>query len=177
MPKLSTAMAKAVDAADAIHESGFVILAPGRYIAELEEVVARDDRNGNPGWNTSWIKLTGLDGTIYPGKQFMWLTLPQKKPARMSVEEADKYTKGEAQRRGQLRAFFESLGFEVGSDTDEMLGSKATLVIDVKKAAAGKNQGKDVNVVRGIYPAEISGEAAGVFAGEGEDAEDDDDSF
>lgn len=158
MPKLSAAMAKAVQSAEPT-QGGFETLKPGKYFAKLREVDAREDRNGNPAWNVSFGSLRDLGGGEHSGQQFLWMGLPQgtKGAAKLKTQaEKDKYEKAEKRRKGQLRAFFDAFGYETNSDTDEFLDEECVLDIGVEKARAGKNEGQMVNRVNGVYHVSVA---------------------
>lgn len=160
MPKLSTAAAKLVNAAEARHDEGgdFEPLAPGRYLARLAEVTVRDQPNkyGMIMWNVEFQELLALETeTPAPGRQWLNITLPANPKDGVPSAYAngpDKWNKYQNMVLGQLKAFFESFGYTVDSDTDELLGEHAVIELKVVTAQAGKNEGKLINQVSGIHP-------------------------
>lgn len=160
MPKLSAGAAKIVGAAEARHDSGgdFEPLAPGRYLAKLAEVTVRDNPNkyGMVMWNAEFQELVSLETRDpAPGRQWMNLTLPldPKKGIPASYTNGpEKWDKYQAMVTGQLKAFFESLGYTTDSDTDELLGEYAVLELGIRTISSGPSEGKRTNEVKGIYP-------------------------
>lgn len=176
MPKLSAGASKLVDATEARHETGsggdFAPHPAGRYLAKLSDVSARDNLNkhGMVMWNAEFQNLISLETeTPVPGRQWLQLTLPadpKKGVPATYVNGPEKWEKYQAMVLGQLHAFFESFGYTSDSDTDELLGEWAIIELAIVTAQAGKNEGKQVNEIAGIYPVpeDLDLEALGVSA-------------
>lgn len=160
MPKLSTAAAKMVDAAEARHDNGgdFEPHPAGRYLAKLAEVTTRDQPNkyGMIMWNAEFQELFSLETEApVPGRQWLNLTLPadpKKGIPSAYANGPEKWDRYQAMVTGQLKAFFQSFGYTVDSDTDELLGEYAVIELKVVTAQAGKNEGKLVNEISGVHP-------------------------
>lgn len=156
MPKLSSAAAKAVSGAEAVHSSGgdFEPLEPGKYLAKLTEVEVRDrtDKYGAPQWSAEFQELHSLETQEkQPGRQWLNLTVPVgKKVPDNYTNGPEKWEKYQAMVQGRLKAFFESFGYTVDSDTDEMLGEWAVITLKVSTVQQGPNEGKLRNEVTGI---------------------------
>ena len=160
MPKLSTAAAKMVDAAEARHDNGgdFEPLAPGRYLAKLAEVSVRDQPNkyGMAMWSAEFQELVSLETeSPVPGRQWLNLTLPadpKKGIPSNYTNGPEKWDKYQALVLGQLKAFFESFGYTVDSDTDELLGEYAVIELGIRTIQSGPREGEKTNEVKGIHP-------------------------
>lgn len=171
MPKLSAAAAKMVDAAEARHESGgsFEPLAPGRYLAKLAEVTTVDpNKHGAVVWNAEFQELVSLEtGAPAPGRQWLRLTLPsdpKKGVPATYTNGPEKWEKYQAMLLGLLKGFFESFGYTVDSDTDELLGEYAVIELGIRTIQSGPREGEKTNEVKGIYPVpeDLDLEALGV---------------
>lgn len=157
MPKLAGAAAKRVDAAEARHESGgdFEPLAPGQYLAQLRDVSVRDDTNkyGAAVWSAEFHNLHSIETqTKAPGRQWLNLTQPSsvtKIPSNY-VNGPEKWEKYQNMLDGLLKGFFESFGYTVDSDTDEMLGEWCIITLDIRTIQQGPKEGKKRNEVTGI---------------------------
>jgi hypothetical protein len=55
---------------------------------------------------------------------------------------------------GRIRAWFEAHGYTEDTDTDEMIGSKAVLVIGVETIQRGAKAGEKTNRVNAVKSAE-----------------------
>lgn len=157
MPKMASAVAKRVESAEARHESGgeFEPLAPGKYLAQLRDVSVRDQTNkhGAAVWSAEFHNLHALEDHVKaPGRQWLNLTQPSpvgKIPASYT-NGPEKWEKYQAMLDGLLKGFFESFGYTVDSDTDEMLGEWAVITLKIRTIQSGPNEGKKTNEVTGI---------------------------
>lgn len=156
MPKLAAAVRKKVEKAEAI-KGGFEVLKPGKYVAELSAVEAKESGNGNPMWAIEFTEIHDLDGERYPGRQFYNLNLPQAKmpegytgKGKGSPEE--NWANYQRMCEGRLKGFFEAFGYSVDSDTDEMIGERALLTIGVRTINNGPRTGERANSVNGVEP-------------------------
>lgn len=159
MPKLNAATAKLVDSVEARHETGgsFEPLAPGRYLARLAEVTtANPNRHGAVVWSAEFQDLHSLE-TLQPapGRQWLRITLPsdpkQGIPATYA-NGADKWDKYQAMLLGLLKGFFESFGYTVDSDTDELIGEFAVIELGIRTIQSGAREGEKTNEVKGVFP-------------------------
>lgn len=153
MPRLAKNAVRQVAAAEAV-SGGFELLRPGKYRARLFSVEARESSTGKPGWNVQFNKLQSLDGEeTYPGRQFMWMTLPgTPEPKDEKSEEHKKWETTERLSAGRLKAFFQAFGYTEDSDTDEMLGERCVLRISIDTIQAGARKGEQQNSVREVLP-------------------------
>lgn len=154
MPKLNPTIAKNVEAAEPM--SGFELLRPGKYLGRLYDVEVKAHPNYPDHvavWNASFNRLHSLDGVSTPGRQFyrMNVIMDDRMPAN--------YTRGEEKwgqfvriSNGQVKSFFENMGYSADSDTDEMIGEPALLDVAIRTIQSGSRQGEQVNDVRGIKP-------------------------
>lgn len=158
MPKLAAKDRKKVAKAEAV-SGGFEPLKPGKYVAELSEVEARTSNNGNPMWVAEFTEIHNLDGERMPGRQWYQMMLPT------TPEPPEGYTPGGREKdpqkawesyqnlcAGRLKAFFEAFGYEVDSDTDEMIGERAVLQIGVRTIQNGARAGEQTNQVNNVLP-------------------------
>lgn len=172
MPKLAAKQAKAVEAEEAM-QGGFEPLRPGKYIGTLEEVEAKVSNNNNPMWNVTFKDIYTLDGDKKPGKQFTTLMIPKEakdKPTDLSDADSKKWDTAQRMSRGRMKAFFDAFGYETNTDTDEMLGERCILRLNIETIKQGEKMGQQTNRVVGLY--ELTDEYAEV--GKGEDADGDD---
>lgn len=179
MPKMSSAAAKRVDKAEARHESGgdFEPLAPGQYLAQLREVNVEDKLNkyGAAAWNAEFHNLHSMETQQKaPGRQWYRLTqpLPVDKIPSNYTNGPDKWEKYQGMIDGLLKGFFESFGYTVDSDTDEMLGEWAILEVGIRTIQEGPKAGQPTNQVNGIYalPEDLDFEDFGIVASDEEEA-------
>lgn len=169
MPKLNKKVAKAVDKAEAVH--GFSLLTPGKYFAKLTEVKADTTKDGAPMWVAEFSDLRPVDGgDKVPGRQWWNLNLPQDDMPKSYDKGADKWEASQRMATGRLKAFFEAFGYEVDSDTDEMLGEVAVLTIGIRTIQQGARQGDKANTINDI-------ESVDEFGGAPETDGDDEDAF
>lgn len=179
MPKLSAGAVKMVDGAEARHESGGVFEPhpAGRYLARLADVATQDpDKHGSVVWSAEFQDLIRLETqTPAAGRQWLRLTLPQdpKKGIPSTYTNGpEKWEKYQAMVTGLLKGFFESFGYTVDSDTDELLGEYAIIDLGIRTIQQGEKQGQKTNQVNGIYPIpeDLDLEALGVTSADGEEA-------
>lgn len=164
MPKLNKKMAKAVDKSEATH--GFALLTPGKYFAKLSDVRADETKDKNPMWVAEFKDLRSVTDTesSIPGRQWWNLNLPlDEMPA--NYKNPEKFDQAQDLSRGRLKAFFEAFGYEVESDTDEMLGEVAVITIGIRTIQQGARTGEKVNTINDIESADEFGDVEDVYEG------------
>lgn len=154
MPKLNKKLAKNISNAEVV-STEFELLPDGKYVGELAEVEVQDHQNF-PDHMSTWVaRFKNLKnfktGKTYPGSQ--WLRLQVITDEAMPAA----YTKGESKwetwvrmSNGQVKGFFENMGYEPTSDTDEMIGELAFLSIGHRTMQTGKRAGEVTNEVKGV---------------------------
>lgn len=158
MAKLAAKTRKRVAKADAVTGGDFEPLTPGKYIATLSEVEAKNSQAGAPMWVAEFEDITDLDGDRQPGRQWYNLMLPQDvmpedyKPKRSKKSPQEAWDDYQRLCEGRLKAFFEAFGYTVDSDTDEMIGDRVVLQIGVRTIANGARAGEKTNSVNAILP-------------------------
>ena len=150
MPKLPTRDAARVEKATAVIGGDYELLKAGHYLARLRSVEARSSTNGHPQWSVRWEQIHDLEHNRFPGIQFQDLNLPQATMPPSYEKGEEKWGKYQAMCEGQLKAFFEGLGYTADSDTDEMIGEWAIIHVGVQTIARGPKQGEKRNVVQGV---------------------------
>lgn len=153
MPKLSAKDRKKVKKATAT-SGEFEPLAPGKYIAELSGVEAKMSNSGNPMWVAEFTEIHDLDGEKQPGRQWLNLNLPQDTMPDDYEKGEEKWDQYQGLCEGRLKAFFEAFGYSEDSDTDEMIGERAVLIIGVRTIQNGPKAGQKTNSVNGIQSIE-----------------------
>ena len=155
MPRLAKNMTKVVAEAEPV-SGGFDLLSPGRYPARLKEVQSKITAKGDPAWNWVFSQITDLEGKKYPGCQFVWTNLPKDgKPSadiQANSRELEKWETAQRLAAGRLHAMFDAFGFDVDSDTDELLGEKVILQIGVEAIKGGPRKGEMQNRVVKVLP-------------------------
>lgn len=154
MPKLSQNLVQNVASAETMGE--FELLKPGKYLSRLYDVEVKEHPNYPNNvvvWNASFNRVHSLDGTSAPGRQFyrMNVILNDHMPPTYPRGE-EKWAQFVRISNGQLKSFFENMGFSVDSDTDEMIGEPALLDVAIRTIQSGARQGEQVNEVRGVRP-------------------------
>lgn len=167
MPKLA---AKHRKAAATVENTGgdFKAFPPGKYIATLAKVEARQSAAGNSYWNWEFKDITSLDGTKQPGRLWHRTMLPidtmpddyvpgkHKRagttPSQQEKEESWKQYQDLTLLR--FREAYEAFGYTMDTDTDEMVGEKVALVVGVTTQQQGANAGKEVNEINGLESAD-----------------------
>lgn len=168
MPKLAAKDRKKVQKAEAVG-GGFEPLKPGKYVAELSNVEAKNSAAGNPMWVAEFTEIHNLDGEKQPGRQWYNLNLPTtNEPPEGYTKGAEKWEQYQNLCAGRIKAFFEAFGFTVDSDTDELIGERVVLQIGVRTIQNGDRAGEQTNSVNGVQPLDSVNYA-------GEDGDDDDD--
>lgn len=161
MPKLNKKMTKQVKEAE-IRDPGsgsFEPIPAGKYLATLVGVEERDNAFGEKSWSAEFTDLINIrTGETAPGRQWFNMDLPNE--TMPDDYEPRKVKKGQTRqeawdalqqvRASQIHAFFEALGYEVDSDTDEMIDEKAILVVGIRTIQSGTRKGERTNFVRGI---------------------------
>lgn len=150
MPKLAVKDRKKVQKAEAVG-GGFEPLRPGKYIATLANVEAKNSNAGNPMWVAEFEDIHDLDGEKQPGRQWYNLNLPTTDEAPADYEKGqEKWEQYQALCAGRIKAFFEAFGYTPDSDTDEMIGERCVLQIGVRTIQNGPRKGEATNSVNGV---------------------------
>jgi hypothetical protein len=150
MPKLNAKLRKKVDKAEAV-TGEFEPLKPGKYIATLSEVEAKNSSAGNPMWVCEFDSLENLDGDSQPGRQWYNLNLPTSDEMPADYEKGEeKWLQYQRLCEGRLKSFFEAFGMTTDSDTDEMIGEQCVLIIGVRTIKTGDRAGERTNSVNGV---------------------------
>lgn len=155
MPKLPTKVAKTVEKSEQV-SVGFDLLKPGRYLARLREVGVEEHQN-YPDHVSLWVaqfeNLHSADGTKHPGRQWyrMNVILNDNVPANYANGDS-KWSNFVRMSNGQMKGFFENMGYTADSDTDEMIGEWACIDIAQRTIQKGARTGEKVNEVRGVVP-------------------------
>jgi uncharacterized protein YunC (DUF1805 family) len=163
MPKLPKKLATKVKKAEAVTGSGFELLEPGDYVARLSEVEAKLSAQAqNPIWSVVFEDLETLDGQEKPGRQFYNLNLPTSDTPPDGWRDDDpkrddKWVRYQRRCEGLLKGFFESFGYTVDSDTDEMIGDQAVITVGIRTIQKGPRAGERANEVRGVKSLEDVG--------------------
>lgn len=145
-------MAQAVDQAQESTGS-YELIQPGRYTATLTKVEVKDGNHGLVQWSAEFTDITDSNGDRKPGRQWLNLNIPTDAPAPASyVNGPDKWASYQSVNKSRLKAFFTAFGYTVDSDTDEMIGEKAIIEIEIRTIQNGPRRGEQVNGVKGIYP-------------------------
>lgn len=155
MPKLTQADATRINEAKPAFTEAFELLKPGWYQAELKEVqVGTAKSSGNTKWDWVFWQLVDTDtGEFKPGRQWWTTTFGD--------------TEGEM---GKFHATFLAFDAPTDIETDELIGDKVEIYIDVETQKEGKRAGQERNVVKAIRPVGTNGEsgdAAGPDGGKG----------
>jgi Protein of unknown function (DUF669) len=172
MAKLAAKDRKKVSKADAV-TGDFEPLSPGKYVATLKGVEAKMSAAGNPMWVAEFEDLHNLDGDRQPGRQWYNLNLPTSDtPPDGYAKGAEKWEQYQALCAGRIKSFFEAFGYELDSDTDEMIGEQAVLTIGIRTIQNGDRKGQKTNSVNAVSSVD-SVQGADAIGG----ADDDDDEF
>lgn len=165
MPKIAANIVQQVEESEAT--AGFELVDPGQYLGRLAKVDARE-KDGKVSWSAEFDEIHTLDGEKVPGRQWLNLNMPIGAigdPAPSWYQKDQKaWNTYQRMSNGQLKAFFEAFGYTADSDTDEMLGEWAVLVIGIATIQAGARQGEKTNRVNGIKPVDDSVEIPEVEA-------------
>lgn len=128
MPKLTKAVAKQVNDADAA--SGFEPYPEGRYAAQLRSVTQKEGKE-YPYWSWEFHNIHDTSGKLMPGRMWNNTSLSPN-----SV--------------GFLKSTFEAFGYTADSDTDEMIGEWVVLYITQEVISSGPKAGQFSNSVRSL---------------------------
>lgn len=146
MPRLNKQQAKKAEQA----ETGqFDALKAGTYLCQLKEVEVKPGKDGTPGWNWKWEVGPDQD---HAGR-YLWVYTAIKDDAFWKMKE-----------------IFDALGFSTDSDTDELVGEWANLIVTQRIIESGPRRGQPGNNVDRILPADES-EVSAVAAGDDADDE------
>lgn len=159
MAKLNVKDRKKVAKAKAA-SSEFEPYPPGKYVGTLSDVEAKVSQAGNAYWNCTFTDIENMDGEAMPGRQWFMVMLPKDKmPADYKpgpkAKEQDPAKAWEIYQEivaGRVKAFFEAFGYDLDSDTDEMLGEKAILKIGIETIQSGAKAGEKTNRVNDVLP-------------------------
>jgi hypothetical protein len=152
MPKLNANLAITVSKAEATTGS-FELIKPGRYPATLNSVEVKDGNHGMAQWSAEFGDITDAQGTRVPGRQWLNLNIPTDSPMPASYSNgADKWASYQSVSAARLKAFFEAFGYTADSDTDEMIGERAVIDIEIRTIQNGPRRGEQVNGVKAVYP-------------------------
>lgn len=157
MPKLAKKIASKVDKAEAT-TGEFQPLSPGKYVATLTEVEAKNSAAGAPMWVAEFEDITDSDGEVQPGRQWYNIMLPidkmpeDYKPKRSKKSPEEAWAQYQDLTHGRLKAFFEAFGFTPDSDTDEFIGEQAVLQIGIRTIQNGARAGEKTNSVNAVLP-------------------------
>ena len=155
MPKLPKNVAK--KASDAEMSGGsYEPIPAGKYLARLTTVTSTPSNNYPDNvarWSAEFTDITDAEGNHYPGR--LWFNLNVVFDDSMPGN----YERGQSKwdqfvsiSNGQLRAFFENMGYTTDSDTDEMAGEVAYLKVSIRTIQYGQRQGERTNQVDAILP-------------------------
>lgn len=154
MPKLDTKTSKSVAEAEASSGGGeYTLIEPGRYFATLTNVEVREGRYG-PQWSAEFSDIHDAKGMRQPGRQWYNLNVPvdgHMSPAYQNGE--DKWMKFQEVNRSKMKQFFEAFGYTTDSDTDEMVGERVAIDIEIRTIQNGPRTGERVNGVKAVHPA------------------------
>jgi hypothetical protein len=129
MPKLDKQAAKAVDEA----ESTFSALDEGIYIGSLAEVLTKEGPKGEY-WSWRFTDLINIETDAKaPGSA--WVNTSLSEDARWKLQEV-----------------FQAFGVDASTDTDELLGQQAQLVISQRVIERGARTGEVGNNVDRVMP-------------------------
>lgn len=152
MPKLDATLLKVVETADT-SAGEFTLIEPGRYFATLQKVEVLDANYGGSRWSAEFGEITSVEGKRLPGRQWYNLNLPVagEMPATYGNGE-DKWQKFQAVSASKMKQFFEAFGYTSDSDTDEMIGEKAVIEIEIRTIQNGPRRGESVNGIKNVFP-------------------------
>lgn len=129
MPKLDPEQRKTAEEA----EGGSFLLEPGRYVGTLKSVEVKKG-NEAPYWSWTFGDIVSLEtGEKHPGSQWVNTSLSEK--AAWKVKE-----------------MFDAFGYTLDSDTDEMVGDQAVLVVSQRVIEKGARAGQLGNNVDSCLP-------------------------
>jgi hypothetical protein len=152
MPKLNAKLASTVEKAE-VSTGSFELIKPGRYPATLNGVEVKDGNHGMTQWSAEFGDIMDASGNRVPGRQWLNLNIPTDAPMPASYTNgADKWASYQSVSAARLKAFFEAFGYTVDSDTDEMIGERAVIDIEVRTIQNGPRRGEQVNGVKAVYP-------------------------
>lgn len=152
MPKMPKALQKTVADAEAV-SGDFELLAPGRYVACLNKVEAKNSAAGNPMWVWEFNEIRDMDGNKKPGRLWYNTMIPQAKMPS-GVPDSEKWETAQRLSAGRLKAAFEAFGYTLDSDTDEMIGDKVVLAVGVDTIQKGPKAGQQTNRVNALHSAD-----------------------
>lgn len=154
MPKLNKKIAKNIQNSEQV-STEFELLPDGKYVGTLAEVTTEDHGN-YPNNMSTWVaRFNNLvnykTGKKYPGSQWLRLTVvtDESMPGNYTKTE-DKWETYVRMSNGQVKGFFENMGYTADSDTDEMIGEQAMLNIGHRTMSTGKRAGEVTNDVKGV---------------------------
>lgn len=152
MPKLDPKITGQVATAENTGGGDYALIEPGRYFATLNNVEVREGKYG-PQWSAEFGEITTAAGERQPGRQWLNLNVPVDGHMHPNYQNGeDKWMKFQAVNRSRMREFFESFGYTVDSDTDEMIGEQAVIEIEIRTIQSGPRTGERVNSVKSVHP-------------------------
>jgi hypothetical protein len=152
MPKLEAAVSQKVANAETTGGGEYTLIEPGRYFATLTNVDVREGKYG-PQWSAEFSDIHDAKGMRQPGRQWYNLNVPvdgHMHPAYQNGE--DKWAKFQDVNRSKMKQFFEAFGYTTDSDTDEMVGEKISIDIEIRTIQSGPRTGERVNSVKNVHP-------------------------
>lgn len=167
MAKLNAKNRKKVAKAEAT--TGFKPLPPGKYLAHLRSVVAKDSGAGNPMWAIEFDKIYNSEGEKQPGRQFYNLMLPQDSMPDNYTKGEEKWDQFQALSAGRIKAFLEAFGGDEDTDTDDLIGQKVGIRLGIGTIQAGNRKGEQTNRIEEVFAPDDLGDI--------EVDDDDDDNF
>lgn len=139
MPKLPKKTQEAAEQAE--DSGGFAALPEGKYLCVLDDVQTDGSGPAGPYW--TWVWKIHPDNGEHEGRM-LWDVISLSEKAAWKVKQV-----------------FEALGYSLDSDTDEMIGEAAVLVVSQRVIERGKRQGEMGNQVDVYLPADGGGDDDG----------------
>lgn len=171
MAKLAVKDRKKAAKAEAVG-GGFEPIPAGKYVASLSEVEAKDSQAGNPLWNITYVDIEDMDGESVPGRQWFTLMMLQDempstyKPSASALKKADgdvevAWANYQEFVAGRIKGWFEAHGYDLTTDTEEMIGEKVILQIGIETIQSGPKKGEKTNRVNAVLPYDADAAGSG----------------
>lgn len=155
MPKLTPQDQQKAAQAPEMTTGEFEPLKPGKYLATLLSVDARESAAGNPMWVAEFGELYNADGVRQPGRQWYNLNLPTSPtPPASYTKGAEKWEQYQTMCAVRIRSFFDAFGYSVDSDTDELIGDSVVIRVAQRTIQQGPRAGEVTNSVEGVEKAD-----------------------
>lgn len=135
MPKLPKKKAASVNDAES---SSFPLIDDGRYPGTLKEVRVSDEPGGSGFHWWGWVydlEDAEVDGKPYEGNAQVMNVTSLSDKAEWKLNEA-----------------FKAHGVPADTDTDELLGTKALVIVGHRTETKGARKGEIVNTVEAVHP-------------------------